>query len=78
MFLFGKDAVSLRSCQKWFEKFGSGNFSVEDSSRTGRATEINTDRIKVLLDAVRTAYSGTPPTCTYIGHIAASPIYGPA
>ena len=53
MFLFGKDAVSLRSCQKWFEKFGSGNFSVEDSSRTGRPTEINTDRIKVLLDAVR-------------------------
>ena len=48
--MFGKDAVSLRSCQRWFEKFRSGNFSVKDSSRTSRPTEINTDKIKVLLD----------------------------
>ena len=49
-YVYGHDAVSLRSCQRWFEKFRSGNFSVKDSSRTSRPTEINTDKIKVLLN----------------------------
>ena len=48
--MYGKDAISLRSYQRWFEKFWSGNLSVENSSRTGRPTEIETDKIKVLFD----------------------------
>ena len=48
--VYGKDAISLRSYQRWFEKFWSGNLSVENSSRTGRLTEIETDKIKVLFD----------------------------
>jgi len=48
--VYGKDAVSLSSCQRWVEKFRSGNLSVNNSSRTGRPTDIETDKIKVLLD----------------------------
>ena len=48
--VYGKDAISLCSCQRWFEKFRSGNLLVNNSSRTGRPTEIDTDKIKVLLD----------------------------
>ena len=36
--------------KRWFEKFRSGILSVKDSSRPFRSTEINTDKIKVLVD----------------------------
>ena len=48
--VYGKDAISLRSYQRWFEKFWLGKLSVENSSRTYRPTEIETDKIKVLFD----------------------------
>ena len=48
--MYRKNEISLRSCQRWFENFRWGNLSVSDSSRTGRPTEIDTDKIKVLLD----------------------------
>ena len=37
-------------CQRWFEKFRSGNLSVNDSSHSSRSNEIDTEKIKVLLD----------------------------
>ena len=46
--MYGKDAVTTRTCQKWFKKFRSGNLSLEDSSRSGRPTEIDADKIKQL------------------------------
>ena len=36
--------------KRWFEKFWSRILSVKDSSRFVRSTEINTDKIKVLVD----------------------------
>ena len=36
--------------KRWFEKFWSGILSVKDSSRPVRPTEIDTDKIKVLVD----------------------------
>ena len=36
--------------KRWFEKFWWGILSVKDSSRPFRSTEINTDKIKVLVD----------------------------
>ena len=48
--MYGKDAVTTRTWQTWFKKFRSGNLCVKDSSRSGRPTEIDTDKIKVLVD----------------------------
>jgi len=48
--VYGKDAVTTRTCQKWFKQFRSGNLCVKDSSRSGRPTKIDTDKIKVLVD----------------------------
>ena len=36
--------------KRWFEKFWSGILSVKHSSRPVRSTEINTDKIKMLVD----------------------------
>ena len=36
--------------KKWFENFRLGILSVNDSSRPVQPTEINTDKIKVLVD----------------------------
>ena len=39
--------------QNWFAKFRSGNFDVEDASRSGRPVEADEDTIKALIDANR-------------------------
>ena len=49
--MYGKDAVTARTRESWFEKIRSGNLCVDNSSRSGRPTEIDTENIKVLLDA---------------------------
>ena len=36
--------------KRWFEKFRSGILSVKDSSHPVRSTEINTGKIKMLVD----------------------------
>jgi len=46
----GKDAVKERVCQKWFPKFRSGNFSIQDAPRLGRPVEIDQDKVKTLID----------------------------
>lgn len=47
--VYGENAVNSRTCQKWFAKFRSGDFSLEDTSRVGRPVEIDTDEIKTLI-----------------------------
>ncbi|KAL1139196.1 hypothetical protein AAG570_009255 [Ranatra chinensis] len=48
--VYGEDAVTERVCQKWFSRFRSGNFSVQDAPRSGRPTEINSDEVKEMVD----------------------------
>ncbi|KAA6401571.1 MAG: hypothetical protein EZS28_002902 [Streblomastix strix] len=38
---FGEDTVRKRTVQRWFEKFRSGNESVEDLERSGRPPNID-------------------------------------
>ena len=45
--------LTVRQCQNWFAKFRSGNFDVEDVSRSGRPVEADKDTIKALVDANR-------------------------
>ena len=48
--VYGEDALTKRTWQKWFNKFRSGNLCVEESRRSGRPTKIDTDKIKALVD----------------------------
>lgn len=47
--VYGEDAVTDRTCQKWFSKFKAGDFSVQDSDRTGRPSTVNDEHIVALI-----------------------------
>ncbi|XP_049818723.1 histone-lysine N-methyltransferase SETMAR-like [Aethina tumida] len=51
--VYGEGVLTVRQCQNWFAKFRSGNFDVEDASRSGRPVEADKDAIKALVDANR-------------------------
>ncbi|XP_046819196.1 histone-lysine N-methyltransferase SETMAR-like [Vespa crabro] len=51
--VYGEDVLTVRQCQKWFAKFGSGTFVVEDAPRSRRPVESYEDTIKTLIDANR-------------------------
>jgi len=48
--VYGDNAVSESVCRKWFARFRSGNFNLEDAPRSGRPSEINDDEIKALIE----------------------------
>ena len=37
--MYGEGDVIDQTCQKWFVKFCAGDFSLDDASQYGRATE---------------------------------------
>lgn len=49
--MYGKDALLKRVCQKWFAKFHSGNFNIKDAPWLERPVEIDSNKIKTLIDA---------------------------
>ena len=44
------DALNVRVCQKWFAKFRSGDFDLEDKERSGRPQELETDNLEELFE----------------------------
>ena len=48
--VYGKGAVSDRTCQKWFTKFRAGEFSLDNAPRSGRPVEVDSDQIKTLIE----------------------------
>ena len=48
--MYGEGAVTDRMCQKWFEKFHAGDFSLDDTLRSGRLVEINSDQTETLIE----------------------------
>lgn len=48
--IFGKQAISNRTCRRWFEKFKAGNFSLCDRSRSGRPSQIDDDIVMTLIE----------------------------
>lgn len=46
----GDNAVSARTCRRWYERFKSDNFELEDESRSGRPQEIDNEILEALLD----------------------------
>ena len=48
--MYGMDALNVRVCQKWFAKFRSGDFDLEDKERSERPQELETDNLEELLE----------------------------
>ena len=44
------DALNVRVCHKWFAKFRSGDFDLEDTERSVRPQELETDNLEELLE----------------------------
>jgi len=51
--VYGVDCLTERTCQNWFKKFRSGDFSLKDEQRSGRPTEVDDDQIKVIIEEDR-------------------------
>ena len=46
----GEGAVTDRTCPKWFVKFCAGDFSLDDSPRSGRPAEVDSNQIETLIE----------------------------
>lgn len=47
--VFGEAAVTARTCQRWFTKFRSGDFSLKDEPRSGRPSDVNDEVIRSMI-----------------------------
>ena len=48
--MYGKGAVTDRTCQKWFVKYCTGDFSLDDAPRSGRPAEVDSDQTETLIE----------------------------
>ncbi|GFS72098.1 histone-lysine N-methyltransferase SETMAR [Trichonephila clavipes] len=48
--VFGKDIVNVRTCERWFSKFHSGDLSLQESVRSGRPSKIYNDVLRSMLE----------------------------
>ena len=39
--VFGEDAITTHTCQRWFSKFKSGDLSVNNEPRVGHPSKVN-------------------------------------
>ena len=46
----GEDVLSIRTAQRWFNRFKNGNFELDDLSRSGRPMELDVDLLKQLIE----------------------------
>ena len=46
----GKDTLSIRIAQYWFNRLKSGNFELNDSRHSGTSLEVNVDVLKQLTE----------------------------
>ena len=46
----GEGAVTNRTCQKWFAKFQAEDFSRDDTPRSGRLDEIDSNQIEAVIE----------------------------
>ena len=48
--VYGEHALAERTCQKWFARFKSGDFGLEDEERPGQPKKFEDDELEALLD----------------------------
>ena len=47
---YGEHAPALKTCYRWFERFQSGDFNLEDKERPGQPKKIEDEELQALLD----------------------------
>ena len=48
--VYGEECVNERTCRRWFAKFRSGDFTLEDKDRTGRPVEFDGTLLEAALE----------------------------
>ena len=48
--VYGKGAVTDQTCQKWFVKFCAWDFSLDDTPRSGRPVEVDSDQMETIIE----------------------------
>ena len=48
--IYGENAQAERTCQKWFARFKSGDFGMEDEERPGQPKKFEDQELEALLD----------------------------
>ena len=48
--VYGEHALAERTCQKWFARFKSGDFGMENEERPGQPNKFEDEELKALLD----------------------------
>ena len=48
--VYGEHALAERTCQKWFARFKSGDFGLEDEERTGQPKKFEDEELESSLD----------------------------
>ena len=48
--MIGKDALSIRTAQRWFNQSKNGNFELDDLRHTGRPLDMDMDLLKELIE----------------------------
>ena len=51
--VYGEDALSSRTCRKWFQRFRAGNFCLENEERSGCPPQTDEDKIRDLVEKSR-------------------------
>ena len=46
--MYGQGSMTDQTCQKWFEKFCAGEFSLDNVPRSGRPVKVDGDQIETL------------------------------
>jgi histone-lysine N-methyltransferase SETMAR len=48
--MMGKDVLSIRTAQRWFNRFKNGNFELDDLPHPGRPLEVDMDVLQQLIE----------------------------
>ena len=48
--VYGEGSVTDWTCQKWFVKFSAGDFSLDDAPTSGRAVDVDRNKIESLIE----------------------------
>ncbi|CAK9817932.1 Histone-lysine N-methyltransferase SETMAR [Anthophora plagiata] len=51
--VYGVDCLTERTCQNWFKKFRSGDFSLKVDQRFARPSEVDDDKMKAIIESNR-------------------------